>query len=110
VTTEASGVNCIGIGFQRGTDTRWQLVTNDATGAPTPTDLGTRFPVASTTDVQGGSAKTRRAVSLNLNQHIGAGHVIVGRHGSQSHSHAFRRSRLSLAKGARSFCPTEQSP
>ena len=29
-------VSCIGIGFQRGTHTRWQLVTNDASGAPTP--------------------------------------------------------------------------
>ena len=31
---------CIGIGFQRGTHTRWQLVANDATGTPTLTDMG----------------------------------------------------------------------
>ena len=32
--TLASVVNCIGIGFQRGTHTRWQMVANDGTGAP----------------------------------------------------------------------------
>ena len=44
-------VNCIGIGFQRGTHTNWQLVQNDASGAPTLTDLGASFPIASTTNV-----------------------------------------------------------
>ena len=39
--TLATAINCIGIGigFQRGTHTRWQLVA-DGTGAPTPTDMG----------------------------------------------------------------------
>ena len=41
--TLATVINCIGIGFQRGTHTRLQLVANDATGAPTLTDLGGRF-------------------------------------------------------------------
>ena len=49
--TLAAAVNCIGIGFQRGTHTNWQLVQNDGTGAPTLTDLGGSFPVASTTNV-----------------------------------------------------------
>ena len=39
-------VNCIGIGFQRGTHTRWQMVTNDATGAPTLADMGASFAIA----------------------------------------------------------------
>ncbi|MDZ4312225.1 MAG: hypothetical protein U1A24_16875 [Cypionkella sp.] len=30
----------IGIGFQRGTHSRWQFVTNDGSGAPTLTDIG----------------------------------------------------------------------
>ena len=41
-------VNCIGIGFQRGTHTNWQLVHNDDTGAPTLTDLGANFPINTT--------------------------------------------------------------
>ena len=49
--TLSAVVNCIGIGFQRGTHTNWQLVQNDASGAPTLTDLGASFPVASTTNV-----------------------------------------------------------
>ena len=49
--TLSAAVNCIGIGFQRGTHTNWQLVQNDASGAPTLTDLGASFPVASTTNV-----------------------------------------------------------
>ena len=49
--TLSAVVNSIGIGFQRGTHTRWQLVQNDASGAPTLTDLGASFPVASTTNV-----------------------------------------------------------
>ncbi|MDP2739262.1 MAG: DUF2793 domain-containing protein [Pseudorhodobacter sp.] len=49
--TLATVVNCIGIGFQRGTHSNWQLVQNDATGAPTLIDLGASFPVASMTNV-----------------------------------------------------------
>lgn len=41
-------VNCIGIGFQRGTHTNWQLVHNDGTGAPTLIDLGANFPINTT--------------------------------------------------------------
>jgi len=44
--TLASVVNRIGIGFQRGTHTRWQLVANDAIGAPTLTDMGASFAIA----------------------------------------------------------------
>lgn len=44
--TLAAAINCIGIGFQRGTHTRWQLVTNDGTGAPTLTDMGVSFGIA----------------------------------------------------------------
>jgi len=44
--TLATAINCIGIGFQRGTHTRWQLVTNDGTGAPTLTDMGASFAIA----------------------------------------------------------------
>jgi hypothetical protein len=39
-------VSCIGIGFQRGTHTRWPLVTNDASGAPTIVDMGASFAIA----------------------------------------------------------------
>jgi hypothetical protein len=49
--TLAAAVNCIGIGFQRGTHTNWQLVHNDGTGAPTLIDLDVDFPVASMTNV-----------------------------------------------------------
>ena len=49
--TLATVVNCIGLGFQRGTHANWQLVQNDGTGAPTLTDLGSSLPVASTTNV-----------------------------------------------------------
>jgi hypothetical protein len=42
----ATAINCIGIGFQRGTHTRWQLVANDGTGAPTLTDIGPSFAIA----------------------------------------------------------------
>ncbi len=38
--------NCIGIGFQRGTHRRWELVANDGTGAPTLTDMGASFGIA----------------------------------------------------------------
>lgn len=44
-TTLSALVEAIGIGFQRGTHTNWQLVSNDATGAPTLIDLGAAFPV-----------------------------------------------------------------
>lgn len=36
----------IGIGFQRGTHTRWQVVENDGTGAQTLTDMGASFGIA----------------------------------------------------------------
>lgn len=44
--TLAAAITCIGIGFQRGTHTRWQLVANDGTGAPTLTDMGASFATA----------------------------------------------------------------
>ncbi len=44
--TLAAVVNCIGIGFQRGTHANWQLVRNDGTGAPTLTDMGASFAIA----------------------------------------------------------------
>jgi ABC-type nitrate/sulfonate/bicarbonate transport system ATPase subunit len=44
--TLATAINCIGIGFQRGTHTRWQMVANDGTGAPTLTDMGASFGIA----------------------------------------------------------------
>ena len=49
--TLATVLNCIGIGFQRGTHANWQLVHNDGTGAPTLIDLGASFPVNSVTNV-----------------------------------------------------------
>ena len=49
--TLATVLNCIGIGFQRGTHTNWQLVHNDGAGTPTLIDLGASFPVASMTNV-----------------------------------------------------------
>ena len=42
----SAAVSCVGIGFQRGTHTRWQLVSNDASGAPTLTDMGASFAIA----------------------------------------------------------------
>ncbi len=45
-TTLATMVNAVGIGFERGTHTRWQLVSNDATGAPTLVDMGANFNIA----------------------------------------------------------------
>ncbi|WP_374391818.1 hypothetical protein [Tabrizicola sp.] len=45
-TTLATVVEAIGLGFQRGTHTNWQLVSNDATGVLTLLDLGAGFPVA----------------------------------------------------------------
>jgi hypothetical protein len=44
--TLAAAINCIGIGFQRGTHANGQLVANDATGAPTLTDMGASFAIA----------------------------------------------------------------
>lgn len=45
-TTLTLAINCISIGFWRGTHTRWQLVANDSTSAPTLTDMGTSFAIA----------------------------------------------------------------
>jgi hypothetical protein len=42
----ATVINAVGIGFQRGTHTNWQVVANDGTGAPTLTDMGAPFAVA----------------------------------------------------------------
>ncbi len=36
--TLATVLNCIGIGLQRGTQSRWQLMANDGTGAPALND------------------------------------------------------------------------
>jgi hypothetical protein len=44
--TLATVLNCVGIGFQRGTHANWQMVTNDGAGAPTLTDMGASFAVA----------------------------------------------------------------
>jgi len=44
--TLATVVNCIGLGFQRGTHTRWQLVANDGIGAPRLSDMGAGFAIA----------------------------------------------------------------
>jgi hypothetical protein len=44
--TLAAVVNCIGIGFQRGTHANGQLVANDGTGAPTLTDMGASSAIA----------------------------------------------------------------
>ncbi len=41
-----AAINCNGIGFQLGTHTRWQLVANDGTVAPTLTDMGASFGIA----------------------------------------------------------------
>ena len=49
--TLAAVTHCIGIGFQRGTHTNWQLVNNGASGSPQLTDLGASFPVASLSNV-----------------------------------------------------------
>lgn len=44
--TLATVLNCVGIGFQRGTHANWQLVTNDGTGAPSLTDMGAGLAIA----------------------------------------------------------------
>ena len=44
--TLAAVINAVGIGFQRGTHANWQVVSNDGTGAPTLTDLGAGFAIA----------------------------------------------------------------
>lgn len=49
--TIAALVNCVGIGFTNGTNANWQLIQNDAAGAPTLTNMGANFPVSSTTNV-----------------------------------------------------------
>ena len=46
LTAAITALNCIGVGFQRGTHANWQLVTNDGTGAPTLTDMGASFGIA----------------------------------------------------------------
>lgn len=61
-------VNCVGIGFQRGTHTNWQMVQNDAAGAPTLTDLGASFAI-NTTDVLTlyiGAAPNGSSIGLRL--------------------------------------------
>ena len=60
--------NCIGIGYQAGTHANWQIVTNDATGAPTLSDLGSAFAL-NTTDVLTlylGAAPNAATVGLRL--------------------------------------------
>jgi hypothetical protein len=57
-------VNRIGIGFQRGTHTRWQLVANDDTGAPTLTDM--RAHESTMISRAGGSQILRRLLSTLL--------------------------------------------
>ena len=44
--TLATVVNCLGIGFQRGTHTRWQIVHNDGSGAPTLINSSATFALA----------------------------------------------------------------
>ena len=44
--TLATVVNCIGIGFQRGTHTRWQIAHNDGSGAPTLINASSAFALA----------------------------------------------------------------
>ncbi len=44
--TLATVVNCVGIGFQRGTHTRWQIVHNDGSGAPTLINASSTFALA----------------------------------------------------------------
>ena len=44
-------VNCIGIGFQRGTHANWQIVHNSGSGSPTLVNLGASFPLDSVTNV-----------------------------------------------------------
>ena len=44
--TLSAVVSCVGIGFQRGSHANWQLVHNDASGAPTLTDMGASFAIA----------------------------------------------------------------
>ena len=38
-------MNCIGIGFQRGPHTWWELGENGGNGAPTLTDIEASFPI-----------------------------------------------------------------
>jgi hypothetical protein len=44
--TLAAVINAVGIGFQRGTHANWQVLSNDGTGAPTLTDMGAPFAIA----------------------------------------------------------------
>ncbi len=41
--TLSAVANCVGIGFQRGTHTRWQIVHNDGSGAPTLINASSTF-------------------------------------------------------------------
>jgi hypothetical protein len=41
-------VDAVGVGFQQGTHSNWQLVVNDGSGTATLTDLGASFPVNTT--------------------------------------------------------------
>jgi hypothetical protein len=49
--TIASLLNIAGFGFTLGTDTNWQCLRNDASGAPVAVDMGADFPVSSLTNV-----------------------------------------------------------
>ena len=49
--TIAALTNVVGFGFTNGTNANWQIITNDAAGAPTLIDLGASFPVSSLTNV-----------------------------------------------------------
>lgn len=44
--TLATVVNCFGIGFQRGTHTRWQIVHNDGSSAPTLINASSTFSLS----------------------------------------------------------------
>ncbi|GLS88917.1 hypothetical protein GCM10010873_38910 [Cypionkella aquatica] len=44
--TLATVINAVGIRPQRGTHANWQLGTNDGTGAPSLTDMGAAFAIA----------------------------------------------------------------
>ena len=44
-------INLLGIGFNEGIDTNWQILHNDGAGVPTKVDLGASFPVTSLTNI-----------------------------------------------------------
>ena len=72
-------VSCIGIGFQRGTHTRWQLVSNDASGAPTLTDMGASFAIATAPVVEdiraSGATSLSDAFAAELNERLSPTHL-----------------------------------